>query len=233
MKGAERLAPDAGARRSDTALPGASYMSHSVLNTFFHLLASLLVVAALTLGCGDPDAPGPGSLSERATISRPGVEGDSVLPPLLHGLELVERQSGPEAAAAIGDLHESGVAPAESHVGYYGQEGPRAILYRSLFASQEEAHSQVQAMARRIGSGRGGFGHHIEADVLGTRVHQVFGYGQVHYFYARGETITWMAASPEVARAILAEVLGIEPDSLPDIYAPFTPPTRERNPHTG
>ncbi len=208
-------------------------MSHSVLTTFVPPLASLLGAAVLALGCGDPDTPGRGPVSERAPISSPAVEADSVLPPRLHGLELVERQRGRDAAAAIGDLHVSGVAPAESHIGYYGGEGPRAVLYRSLFSSEEETRSQLEAMARRIGSGSGGFGHHIEADVLGTRVHQVFGYGQVHYFYARGTTITWMAASPEVARPILAEVLGIEPDSLPDIYAPFTTPPREPSPHTG
>jgi hypothetical protein len=107
-------------------------------------------------------------------------EADSAtpLPRELHGLELGDLHTGDDAARLIGRLHGSNVSPSESYVGYYGPPEMRAILYLSRFHDHSGAQSQLVAMADRIGSGSGGFGHHTQFHVLGIEIHSVFGYGQ-------------------------------------------------------
>ena len=69
--------------------------------------------------------------------------------------------------------------------------------------------------ARR--SGTAGYGHHSRADIIGISVHTVFGRGTINYFYARDADLVWLAVPPPIARAALAEVLGIEVDQIPTL----------------
>ncbi len=168
----------------------------------------LLVPAVLTLlvaGCG-------------------GNEGDAALflPEQIHGLPLIESQSGGDAAQAIGSLHEESVAPTESYIGTYGPEDLRMVLYVSRFGSADDARAQLAAMSERIGSGSSGYGHHTEYHIGGIEVHAVFGQGQIHYFYARDADLTWLATPPMLSRPVLGELLGIAVDSIPRFGVPTT-----------
>jgi hypothetical protein len=146
-------------------------------------------------------------------------EGDSAtpLPRELHGLELGDLHTGDDAARLIGRLHGSNVSPSESYVGYYGPPEMRAILYLSRFHDHSGAQSQLVAMADRIGSGSGGFGHHTQFHVLGIEIHSVFGYGQIHYFFARESDVVWLGMPPPMARAGLADLLLVAVDSIPSL----------------
>jgi hypothetical protein len=175
------------------------------------------LLSALLLACAAPDTREEVP-SEAGSISS---EGTSELPAEIHGLALTEMQSGADAADAVGSLHGRSVAPLETRIGIYGPPEMRVAVYRSRFGSSDEAYGQLEAMATRIGSGSSGYGHHVEADVAGTPVHQVFGHGQVHYFFAQAAYVTWLSAPPSIARPALAELLGLGLDSLPEIRAPM------------
>jgi hypothetical protein len=139
------------------------------------------------------------------------------LPRELHDLELVDIRTGDAAAALIGRLHGKDVSPRESYVGYYGPPEMRGVLYLSRFNDEQTAQLQLAAMADRIASGSAGFGHHTQFVIGETVVHSVFGFDQVHYFFAEKTDLTWLSMPPPVARAGLAELLEVELDSIPGL----------------
>ncbi len=101
--------------------------------------------------------------------------------------------------------------------GHYGTDAMGAVIYVSRFASAEEADSQQVAMASGIGRGSGGYGHHQRFRVTGTRVDMVFGFGRIHYFYTQGEHLMWLGTHPSLARAALAQLMGVPLDSVPTV----------------
>lgn len=141
------------------------------------------------------------------------------LPRELHGLKLVDSRTGGDAATLISHLHRASVSPSANYVGYYGPPDMRAVLYLSRFADTLTAQQQLMAMADRIGAGSSGFGHHGRFHVLGIEVHSVFGYDQIHYFFARECDVVWLGMPPPVARAGLADLLGVAVDSIPRMGA--------------
>lgn len=155
-----------------------------------------------------------------------GDRPESPLPETLHGLELIEQQTGDEAAAVLTRLHDQDVAPTESFIGRYGTEEIGATIYVSRFASSQEATDQLVAMADGIGEGAAGYGHHRTFEVFGREVHSVFGRGEVHFFYADGNDLTWLGAHPMFATLALADLLGVSPDSIPSLM-PAMPPVLE------
>ncbi len=163
------------------------------------LLSALIPLAAACAGSG-------GSAAD-----------DSPLPAEIHGLQLREEHAGDEAAAILERMHEQDVAPTQSYIGHYGTDAMGAMIYVSRFASAEEADSQQVAMASGIGRGSGGYGHHQRFRVTGTRVDMVFGFGRIHYFYTQGEHLMWLGTHPSLARAALAELMGVPLDSVPTV----------------
>ncbi len=144
-------------------------------------------------------------------------ESAAPLPPELSGMKLVRVTTGQGAAAMIARLHGKDVAPAESHIGYYGGGAMQAVLYVSRFASDEEARSQLAAMSDRIGAGSSGFGHHAQFTIDAREIHLVLGQGQVHYFFTEGSDLSWLAMRPDLARAGLAELLDVELERVPSL----------------
>jgi hypothetical protein len=174
-------------------------------------LGILSVLAVLAVGCSDRSAGG----------------GAELLPSRLHGLQLVESKSGDDAAGVIARLHKQDVAPRASELGIYAAEGIRAELYVSAFRTTDEAVAQFEAMVSAINNGVEGFGHHTHFDVAGRDVHIVFGNSRINYFYAQGERVTWLAVpQPAFARAAVAELLGVDVDSIPRL--PGTPREQPR-----
>ncbi len=158
-----------------------------------------------------------GAVSLAACGDRAGSQAGDMLPEQLHGLTLMQSESGDAATGMIAQLHASSVAPEQSEIGIYVAGGMRAILYVSRFATPAAADSQLVLMATRIGEGSPGYGHFRSFQLdLGT-VYQAFGNGQIHYFYAEGTDVTWLAAPPEMSRAILAELLELDLEVIPPL----------------
>jgi hypothetical protein len=64
-------------------------------------------------------------------------------------------------------------------------------------------------MSKKIGKGAYGFGHHGQFRVRTLPVEFVLGYGQVHFFFARGDRLYWLAIDGDRAQQGLAEVLEV------------------------
>jgi hypothetical protein len=163
--------------------------------------AILLLVAAALAACGE----------------RSGSEAADMLPAEIHGLALTQSESGETATSMIAQLHASSVAPEQSQIGIYTAGTLRAILYVSRFATSAEADSQLVLMATRIGEGSPGYGHFRSFELPPGTVYQAFGNGQIHYFYAQDSDVTWLAAPPDMARPILAELLNLEVTAIPPL----------------
>lgn len=145
------------------------------------------------------------------------TETEIALPEAIHGLPLIEEHSGEDAVAMIRRLHGEDVAPDETRIGIYGPEDLRTVLYVSRFPTESEARSQLEDMTSRLSEGARGFGHHNQFDVKSKQVHSVFGQGQVHYLFADGEELKWLAVPPRLARPALAEVLGVPVGEIPGL----------------
>ncbi|HEX9728110.1 MAG TPA: hypothetical protein VGA37_06385 [Gemmatimonadales bacterium] len=145
-----------------------------------------------------------------------GNEAAAMLPEVIHGLVLSESVTGQAATEALGGIYEGEVTAGDTYIGRYGPEHLRATLYVSRFATPEDAQAELAAMADRMSSGTGGYGHHTRATVGEVVLHSVFGHGQVHYFYVSGLDVTWLASPPRLARAAIAELLHVEVDAVRD-----------------
>jgi len=157
------------------------------------------------------------ALAAGACSDRPAANATKMLPAQLHGLQLVETQSGEEAAGVVGRLHKQDLAPRETEIGVYGSESMGAVLYVSAFQTADEAAAQFESMLTAIGEGVPGYGHHTHFDVSGRDVHIVFGDGRINYFYTEGDKVTWLGAEPVIARAIIAELLAVETNLIPEL----------------
>lgn len=144
----------------------------------------------------------------------PARETSSLLPSTLHGLALVERRSGRQAASFIERLHGRSVAPVETEIGSYDSGDTQAVVYVSRFKSAEEAGTALADMAGGIAKGATGFGHHETVTIADVKVHRVVGHGQLHYFFARETDVTWLSVPPSLARPALAQLLNVDVRTL-------------------
>lgn len=163
------------------------------------------VLTAGVLGCSAPDP-----LPEARALESSGL-----LPMAIHEMPLVAVRVGTDAEAFIDDLHGGGVAPLSSYVGRYQGGGARATLYVSRVAEPSVADSLVARMSRSIGRGTRMFAHHTSFRVQDVDVHVVLGEGQIHFFYARGPVVTWLAIDRAMARVGLADLLGLDMTRVP------------------
>jgi hypothetical protein len=157
---------------------------------------------------------------------RPAASTASPLPREIHGLPLTDSTTGAAAARLVDRMHDKGVAPVATWVGVYGGGATEATLYVSRYRTPAEAAAQLAVMAGRIGSGTALYGHHSAMTIAGTTVHTVLGGGQVHYFFARGADLTWLAIPPPIGRPGLAQVLAVPVDSVPSAAGPAPLPSR-------
>jgi len=132
----------------------------------------------------------------------------------LQGLAIVDSIGGEAARATLERMHGSDVAPLETRIGVYGEGALPAVLYLSRYPKAEVAERERRAMTRRIGAGSSGFVPGRPFRVSGVEVHPAVGHGQAHYYFARGPELAWLSAEPDLAPAMLAELLGVPADSV-------------------
>ncbi|RMF61082.1 MAG: hypothetical protein D6748_02550 [Calditrichaeota bacterium] len=137
------------------------------------------------------------------------------LPDSIQGLPLRQKISGKEAEKMLERMHNKDVAPGKNVIGVY-QAGPhRTILYASSFPTRGKALDRLEEMSKEIGSGSSGFENHIQFEVNKNIIHQVTGYGQLHYFFAVDKFLYWLSVDYPLAHGSLAELLGVSIDDIP------------------
>jgi hypothetical protein len=130
-----------------------------------------------------------------------------VLPARLGAMTLSARVSGTDAAAIVNRMHGEEVAQAKNFIGLYSSMAGNATVYASIFSSPSAAQSAVLAMSSRISGGAPEFSHYREFSSRGQQVSMCTGLGQIHYFFARGRTLYWIAVDPPVAAGALQRLL--------------------------
>ena len=161
------------------------------------LALGLLLAAA---GCGSAGSRAPGRL---------------YFPARLQGLALVDSIGGDAARATLRRMHGKGVAPVDTRIGVYGGEALPTVLYVSHYADSRTASREMRTMVERLGAGSSGFVPRRVFRAAGVQVHEAAGHGQSHYYFARGVQLVWLAAPPDRAADMLAELIGVAKASIP------------------
>ncbi len=129
------------------------------------------------------------------------------LPPTLGGLQLYREITGDEARRAVADLHDKEVSGGDNLIGFYGAPEGTATLYASVFGGREQAEQMYARMTSLVSHGGSGFGHYSTRTVDGNAVSVCAGMGQVHYFFARGRVVYWLAADLQNGEELLDALL--------------------------
>jgi hypothetical protein len=136
----------------------------------------------------------------------PATPSLEALPPSIAGYALSSQLTGPEAVSEISNLHLTGFQVDWAEVGWYG-DGQVASWASRGAADGARATKLVDRMAARIGEGDTPFS--TPEEVAGLQgVWATEGAGQVHYFFAAGDTVWWLSADPGLGESALTEVLG-------------------------
>ena len=134
------------------------------------------------------------------------LAGDEIRAPAsLAGWPLSEQVTGPEAQRQIEQLHSKGFPLTGGVVARYG--GGMATVWISSTWLPVMAARQVEAMTDRIAEGRSPFAPTGQEVIGGKTVYVLRGMGQTHYYFQHGRLVVWLAASPQIARQSLTELI--------------------------
>jgi hypothetical protein len=148
----------------------------------------LLLLSTLSCGCS------------------PGAH--DLLPPRLGDAMLTRTLEGEDARLLVNRMHEKGIAPRQSLVGFYRDNaGSAAVVYVSVFGEAGDASGAVVKMRDGILRGNGVFGKYAEYDVGGCRIAGCTGLEAQHYFFAAGKRVYWVAAPPGSAFSLAQDLL--------------------------
>lgn len=143
-------------------------------------------------------------------------------PETLAGLPLQRKVDGTAAMTAIVGLHRSGDLDLDSAwIARYGVDAPAALLYVGIARDNDAAAELVADMRNGIQETASPFRYIGARRVEGRTVQLLNGQGQLHYVFTDGPRAVWLSADSAVARAALAQVLGLAPaDGALDEVAP-------------
>ncbi len=129
---------------------------------------------------------------------------DDPLPATLAGAPLTNEVIGSQAIEQIASLHGRDMPVVSAEIGQYANG--RLTVWMSTESDAAGAADMVVRMSERISGGGSPFApprpFTAEPGVWTTR-----GMGQTHIFFARGDTVWWLAADPSLARAALSELI--------------------------
>ncbi len=177
--------------------------SRSVIRILAAVTGALVVVGGiLAWTFAEPGAPPARSHGDEGMAG--GTLAEAGVPSELAGQPLTGHLEGAEAIAAIQRLHGADIPLTEAEVAVYGNGS--ATIWRSGAPDTATAAEQVERMRDRIADGGSPFDapHPIRGH---TGVYVTSGMGLRHFFFARGTSVWWLAAEPDIARRALLETL--------------------------
>lgn len=175
--------------------------SRSLMGIAAAVTAALVVVGAvLAWTFAEPGGPAPGGTEGMDGMGTGGAR----VPMELASQPLTSYLVGPDAIAAVHQLHGADIPLTDAEVAVYGNG--LATIWRSSAPDAKSAAEQVASMRERIAGGGSPFDvPHLargRPDVYTTR-----GMGLRHFFFAHGASVWWVAAVPDIARRALLETL--------------------------
>lgn len=125
-------------------------------------------------------------------------------PSQLAGLSRSRLEQGDSARQAIGHLHGKDVAPLESAVAVYGEDG-RLVLFASRFTDPSTAERTLRTMLERMAPGGTPFAPPI-ADPARPGTWLTVGPGGHHALWAAGDVVYWLQGDPAALDAARREL---------------------------
>jgi hypothetical protein len=175
------------------------------------LLVGLSAVVLLAVSIGwylsaHPARQGADEMAMAGTNgAMPGMSrSDDPLPATLAGAPMTNEVTGPQAIRQIASLHGTDMPIESAEIGQYADG--RLTVWMSTGADAAGAADMVVRMGERISGGGSPFTpprpFAAEPGVWSTR-----GMGQMHFFFASGDAVWWLAADPGLARSALSELI--------------------------
>ncbi len=112
-------------------------------------------------------------------------------PQHLAGYHLDQAMTGPDAMAAVNELHGTDIELTDAWVAQY--QG-NAMIWAGRAASEEEAQELLDKMVEGIGEGGSPFQGLRQVDINGVQAYTVTDSRQQHYFYRLHDQVVWIAA---------------------------------------
>ena len=129
------------------------------------------------------------------------------LPDKIFELELSNKLQGSEAADYVNNLHFVEVTDKMNVIGFYKGDKGNAVIYLTIYSSNEEAISDEKKMTDKISPENSVFilGRYI--DFENKRIYRTFGMGQTHYVFTHNNILYWISAETLWAKDFLNEFL--------------------------
>ena len=177
----------------------------SKTTTFIQLilvLAFIIPVVVATIGWINDDGSG-GSMPGMEGMSAPGPE----VPRSLGGMSLSgDVMMGEAAIKEMSQLHGRDVGMVGGWVAHYQRN---ATVYVGEIVDEVSAAKLLDAMVSRIGAGNAMFKDLQRVRFEGQDLYSVFGQGQNHYFYQKGNKVIWIAAPTSNEAMFLRDALRV------------------------
>lgn len=175
------------------------------------LIVGVSVVVLLTLSIGwylsaHPTPQGADAMAMGGANGAMPVmsRGDDPLPATLAGAPMTDEVTGSQAIQQISSLHGTDMPMVSAEIGQYANG--RLTVWMSTESDPAGAADMVVRMRERISGGGSPFDpprpFAAEPGVWTTR-----GMGQMHFFFARGDVVWWLAADPHLARSALSDLM--------------------------
>lgn len=126
------------------------------------------------------------------------------IPNTLAGLNLMEQESGQQAAYNFIQLHGKQFPLTSGSVGIYGDH--QATLWVAGTPLKATAAEMVISMRDKIIESRTPFTPTGEILSNGQTVYSLEGMGQKHYYFQSGNLIIWLAVDPDFSEAALQQI---------------------------
>ena len=171
--------------------------------------ASAVVLLTLAIGWYLSDHPTPQGAGAMAMGEANGAtptmgRNADPLPATLAGSTITDEVTGAQAIQQIASLHGTDLPIEAAEIGQYANG--RVTVWMSIEPDAAGASDMVMRMSERIAGGGSPFAPPrplaAEPGVWSTR-----GMGQMHFFFASGDVVWWLAADPDLARSALSELI--------------------------
>lgn len=130
------------------------------------------------------------------------------LPNRIGSLQQVRLLEGEKADAILNQMHDKDVTPETNKIGMYSGAEGGAVVYLSVYNSDDDANAAFAQMTRSIEHGNLLFTGYRKVRFGKIDASFCVGQGQDHYFFVSGDRLYWLAADNVIAEKVVNELVG-------------------------
>jgi len=129
------------------------------------------------------------------------------LPGTVDNFKLTKKLTGKQALDFVNRLHFENVTDEENMIGFYSYENNNAMIYVTVYDTDNEAEINYQRMTEKISPHNSVFtkGKYLTLD--GNIVYRCFGMGQTHFVFFKNNVLVWLSADSNLANKLVEDYL--------------------------